>query len=691
MKIRKIVSIGAALGMAVSLMAGNNYDFEIKANEMTLEEEISNLNIEPVYGGVEFIPEGWDEDFNYVSPILLLHGNAVIFTSLGAVDDGWTRIYLDVNENGKLDKGTDKEINLGSYSDTGISGAMGSGYDLSETVVYVIGDLDGTYSTHEGDLLVTVDKGATLMGIIGSTDLCDQNGKYILKTLADNGEIGIIEGAGAGTWTGDITMSLAGEMPMNEVYGGSKEAETTIYGNVSVKDNDVTTTGGIFGDSAYEPKSGGLYAGGEGTTINGDFELLINKAASPYTFYNIDATEATITGNVNYLLASSELYGTLKTNEAAARESRTSIKIGGFKTKENGKVYLYEGEIVEFIHDMYNFSSFAIEPEVNAMGTIVAEALDGVTITADGDVFTGIGLLRNTKLVKENNTILIGRETDAKEITFDTGTEEILGPQLEIKGESIKLPVISRSDYEFAGWSDGVNTYAPGSDYIIPDGDVKLTAVWKSNSSSSSSSSSSKPSNGFIKKKGETYFYEKGKPVEDGFIILNEKDKLVDTVASGKLTELDKSDYKAYYAKPDGTIAKVEWIIIDSKGKFVETLPIGEFKKQYGKDYKVYLADENGKLVKSWKDTEGNWYYFNSDFSAKYEYWQAHYSDWYYFENYSYIKNTWHATDNGRWYYFDDEGKMIRNQWIDGCWINELGIYWSPIYSDSEFIANYKE
>ena len=49
------------------------------------------------------------------------------------------------------------------------------------------------------------------------------------------------------------------------------------------------------------------------------------------------------------------------------------------------------------------------------------------------------------------------------------------------------------------------------------------------------SSSSSAPSTGFVKKKGETYFYNKGKPVENGFVIVNEKEKLVDTVAPGKL------------------------------------------------------------------------------------------------------------------------------------------------------------
>lgn len=686
MKIRKVVSGFAAFSMALSLMAGSNFGLEIKAEEKSLADEISELVINPE-GDVELIPAGWDEDFNETPAKLLLHGNAVIFTVIGAADSSWTKVYLDVNKNGKIDKSIDTEIDLGSYGATGIQGSAKSGYDLSEVTVYAIGDFENSYTEHNGDLLVTIRQGATLAGIAGSTDSCSQTGDFLLNTLADEGEIGYIEGAGAGTWDGSITMNLAGEMILNEVYGGSKEADTTITGNVVITSNNENTTSGVFGDSYYTSKSGGAYAGGSGTIINGDFEILIRNSGLRYIFYNIDASEATIDGNVNYKLASSDLYGTLKTNEAAAEDSRTTIEIAGFNTKDNGKVSLYEGETVKYIDKNYAFTAFTMEPEINAIGTVVAEAADGVTITAEGDEFKGIGLLRNTKLIKEDNTIKIGRETNAKELTFVTGTDKTLEPQLEIKGDAIKLPVIKRDGYEFLGWSDGVNTYAPGSDYTIPEGDVTLTAVWKSTSSSSSSA----PSTGFVKKKGETYFYNKGKPVENGFVIVNEKEKLVDTVAPGKLTELEDSEYKAYYAKPDGSVVKGEWIVIDSKGKLVETLPTGDFKKQYGSDYKVYLADENGKLVRSWKDTEGNWYYFNPDFSAKYEYWQAHYNDWYFFDNYSYISNTWHATDNGRWYYFDEEGKMLRNQWVDGCWINELGIYWSPIYSDPEYVANYQE
>lgn len=686
MKMRKVVSGFAAFSMAVSLMTGFGFNLEIKAEGKSLADEISELDIKPEKD-IELIAEHYDDVVGeWIPASLLLHGNAVIFTTLRA-SNGWTKVYLDVNKNGKVDTSIDKELNLGSYADTNISGTASMGYDLSEVTVYAIGDFEGNYTEHEGDLLVTISHGATLAGIVGSTASCSQTGDFLLNTLADDGEIGYIEGAGAGTWNGSITMNLAGEMILNEVYGGSKEADTTITGNVVITSNNENTTIGVFGDSAYFPESGGAYAGGSGTIINGDFEILIQNSGVGYIFYNIDASEATIDGNVNYKLASSDLYGTLKTNEAAAEDSRTTIEIAGFNTKDNGKVTLYEGETVKYIDKMYAYTSFTMEPEINVIGTVVAEAADGVTITAEGDEFKGIGLLRNTKLIKEDNTIKIGREINAKELTFVTGTDKTLEPQLEIKGDAIKLPVIKRDGYEFLGWSDGVNTYAPGSDYTIPEGDVTLTAVWKSTSSSSSSA----PSTGFVKKKGETYFYNKGKPVENGFVIVNEKEKLVDTVAPGKLTELEDSEYKAYYAKPDGSVAKAEWIVIDSKGKLVETLPIGEFKKQYGNDYKVYLADANGKLIRSWKDTENNWYYFNADFSAKYEYWQAHYEDWYYFDNYSYLKNTWHATDNGRWYYFNAEGKMVRNQWVDGCWINELGIYWSPIYSDPEFIANYKQ
>ncbi|WP_400203244.1 InlB B-repeat-containing protein [Candidatus Methanomassiliicoccus intestinalis] len=53
-------------------------------------------------------------------------------------------------------------------------------------------------------------------------------------------------------------------------------------------------------------------------------------------------------------------------------------------------------------------------------------------------------------------------------------------------GDKIKLPgsdFFTRSNYSFAGWSDGTNTYAAGSDYVIST-EATLTAVWSYNGGS---------------------------------------------------------------------------------------------------------------------------------------------------------------------------------------------------------------
>ena len=53
-------------------------------------------------------------------------------------------------------------------------------------------------------------------------------------------------------------------------------------------------------------------------------------------------------------------------------------------------------------------------------------------------------------------------------------------------GDKIKLPesdFFTRSNYSFAGWSDGTNTYAAGSDYEI-NTEATLTAVWSYNGGS---------------------------------------------------------------------------------------------------------------------------------------------------------------------------------------------------------------
>lgn len=178
---------------------------------------------------------------------------------------------------------------------------------------------------------------------------------------------------------------------------------------------------------------------------------------------------------------------------------------------------------------------------------------------------------------------------------------------------------------------------------------------------------------------------------ETGFVVKNEQGKEIQKIKTADFENLKQLTDPVYFTKSNGNIAKNEWIVLDQNGKFVKTLVLNDFKKQYSNEYKVYLADKDGKLVRSWKEIEGNWYYFNDDYTVKHNSWIAHYSDWYYFSNYEFVTNQWVATSHGRWYYLDNEGKMVRNQWIDGCFINELGIYWSPVYSDPDFIASYQK
>lgn len=46
-------------------------------------------------------------------------------------------------------------------------------------------------------------------------------------------------------------------------------------------------------------------------------------------------------------------------------------------------------------------------------------------------------------------------------------------------GETITLPEPVRSGASLVGWRDGASVHSPGSSYTVPDGDVTLTAQWK--------------------------------------------------------------------------------------------------------------------------------------------------------------------------------------------------------------------
>lgn len=70
-------------------------------------------------------------------------------------------------------------------------------------------------------------------------------------------------------------------------------------------------------------------------------------------------------------------------------------------------------------------------------------------------------------------------------VTFDAGgAAEGKVPEVVVKyaGYELTLPgagTLANGEYQFMGWTDGMETYAVGSTYVFPSANVTLTAVWE--------------------------------------------------------------------------------------------------------------------------------------------------------------------------------------------------------------------
>lgn len=166
-----------------------------------------------------------------------------------------------------------------------------------------------------------------------------------------------------------------------------------------------------------------------------------------------------------------------------------------------------------------------------------------------------------------------------------------------------------------------------------------LFTGWKSNGSYYEKG---KPANGIKEIKGVTYFFnEKGFPIKNQMIVIKEKTYITDgegIFRKGK-TEFEGATY--VLDKTDGHMLK-DWALVD-----------GEW---------YFMNYETGKVhMNLWAPSaSGDWYFMDAEGHMK--------------------KNQWIAASEGRWYYVGADGKMVSNGSVDGCWINEQGIYLSPMY-----------
>lgn len=63
-------------------------------------------------------------------------------------------------------------------------------------------------------------------------------------------------------------------------------------------------------------------------------------------------------------------------------------------------------------------------------------------------------------------------------ISFDAAGGSAVESMKGANGAHITLPTLSRNGFTLSGWSDGINTFAPGSSYTITK-NITLTAVWQ--------------------------------------------------------------------------------------------------------------------------------------------------------------------------------------------------------------------
>lgn len=338
--------------------------------------------------------------------------------------------------------------------------------------------------------------------------------------------------------------------------------------------------------------------------------------------------------------------------------------------------------------EQFNYQEAGLLLVNNITGSQHHWILEAETVTPPNNELTGIinnaeytvGELIHFTAVGEGMDNLTPQNNDVRwvpinwlvteEVNFDSDAYSGLIDTMKLSAGNYNLTVkFKMQKYVNSSWTD--------TDHE----DVKkVTFTIKAKSSSGSNYRPSGKTNGFVTEKNKTYYYDKGKPVESGFIFLDSNEKLLAAVPADQFSGNVHNAKAIYYVKKDKTIAKHEWIILNEKGEFISTMPLDKFQNIYGEEYKIYAARNDGSLVQSWLEVNGTWYYFKEDYTARYQYWQAHWNDWYMFENYTYVCNRWIPTSEGRWYYVDAEGKMVSNQWIDGCWINEEGIYWSPYY-----------
>lgn len=155
-----------------------------------------------------------------------------------------------------------------------------------------------------------------------------------------------------------------------------------------------------------------------------------------------------------------------------------------------------------------------------------------------------------------------------------------------------------------------------------------------------------------------------------------------------------RSGGRWWYQEPDGSYPVSEWKLIGGFWYYFDAF--GYMATGWLNDNGTwYYLNSSGAMVTGWLHDGSNWYYLGGS-GAMATGWLHDGSNWYYLDASGAMKTGWlrrngvwyylggsgamatgWLNDNGTWYYLNSSGAMVTNTVVDGCVINQNGV-WIP-------------
>lgn len=222
-------------------------------------------------------------------------------------------------------------------------------------------------------------------------------------------------------------------------------------------------------------------------TVEGNTNVYAVFAPSGNVAYAVEIYKQNLDGE--YELSHTEEYTDGTTGEIPPYAVNNSIEGFSFNpglsfvdapVAGDGSTVLY----VYYQRNKYNFTTYSdgafIEKHSYPYGKVI-ESADPLTkegCTFDGWVYKGTTEKADFPFTMPAENVELEATWVATEytVTFETGNGETVSPETYLFGEVVSLPVLTRTGYEFAGWSCNGETI--DGDFYMPANNVTLKAEW---------------------------------------------------------------------------------------------------------------------------------------------------------------------------------------------------------------------